>query len=235
MKNRTVIGIICIAAALVFAFGAVPLINAVSEGKTEAAVAVTDTDKGHLITEAGIEMKTVHSSDLPPDAVTDPSQIIGKYASCDIKAGAVIMSSMCSSSGISADTVLSSLDGSRQAVSITLDSFASGLSGKLEGGDIVSAVVSDGGTASIPKELKYLKVIAVTFSSGRDTDDDMPDDENYSPPVTATLLANAVQSRMLAQYEHGGYIHLCLVYRGSAENADAFLAAQDEVFSGGTE
>lgn len=233
MKNRTVTGIICIVAALIFAFGAVPLINAISEGKTTALTAVKDIEKGHVFCEEDFTAKTVHSSDLPENYISDTEDIMGLYASCDIKSGALLQSSMLSKDGANPSAVLSSLNGEKQAISITLDTLASGISGSIKSGDIVSAIVSDGGGAVIPKELKYLKVITATYSDGRDINEERPEDENYTPPATVTLLANSVQSGMLAQYEHNGYIHLSLVYRGSSETADRFIAVQDAEFNGG--
>ena len=52
---------------------------------------------------------------------------------------------------------------------MTIKSFASGLSGKLQSGDIVSVIAADykkQGATVIPAELKYVEVISVTASSG---------------------------------------------------------------------
>ncbi len=48
-------------------------------------------------------------------------------------------------------------------------------------------------------------------------------------PSTVTLLVSPEQSRVLAELEADGKLHLTLVYRGSRENADRFLAVQNEV------
>jgi hypothetical protein len=63
------------------------------------------------------------------------------------------------------------LTGEKQAISVSVKSFAAGLSGKLVSGDIVSIVAPDykkQGVTVIPPELQYVEVIAVTAGSGYD-------------------------------------------------------------------
>ena len=56
------------------------------------------------------------------------------------------------------------------------------------------------------------------------------EDGSYTPPSTVTLLVNATQAKLLAEYEETT-INCVLVYRGSEENAQKFLDKQDEYFS----
>jgi pilus assembly protein CpaB len=128
---------------------------------------------------------------------------------------------------IGAEDVYKSLDGSKQAISITLDGFAGGLSGKLMNGDIVSVIVSAEGKTSIPVELRYVRVITTTSSRGNNVGEV---DRDGELPSTATLLVNETQATMLAKYELGGKLRLTLVYRGSAETAAQFLDVQEAVF-----
>ena len=121
-------------------------------------------------------------------------------------------------------------------MSITIKSFATGLSGKLQSGDIVSVVAPDfkkQGQTVIPPELKYVEVIGVTASSGYDanTGEAPSEEDERELPSTVTLLVSPEQSRVLAELEADGKLHLTLVYRGSSENADRFLAVQNEVIA----
>ena len=50
-------------------------------------------------------------------------------------------------------------------------------------------------------------------------------------PATVTLLAAPAQTKLLAELETDSKIHLVLVYRGSTENADKFIAKQDNYLS----
>ena len=129
---------------------------------------------------------------------------------------------------------LYSLDGSQQAISVSIKSFAEGLSGKLQSGDIVSVIAPDykqQGQTVVPAELQYVEIISVTASSGYDANTGAPADEEEDKelPDTVTLLVSPEQAKVLAELEAEGTIHLALVYRGDRKNAEKFLAAQDEI------
>ena len=89
------------------------------------------------------------------------------------------------------------------------------------------------GTTEILPELKYMEVIAVTASSGNDANTEAQEEgEEKELPGTVTLLAAPEQSKLLAELEAEGKIHLSLVYRGERENAEKFVAAQGSILKG---
>lgn len=51
MKNRTLIGIVCIILAVVIIFGVSPMINKMTEGKTEVVSFAKNISQGAAITE----------------------------------------------------------------------------------------------------------------------------------------------------------------------------------------
>ena len=127
------------------------------------------------------------------------------------------------------------LTGEKRAISITIPSFAGGLSGKLISGDIVSIIAVDykeKGETVVPEELQYVEVIAVTDKKGNDdeTVTVKPDGkEETELPETLTLLVTPMQANILAELEAEGEIHVALVYRGTAENAQKFISAQEKL------
>lgn len=129
---------------------------------------------------------------------------------------------------------LYNLTGKKRAISITIPSFAGGLSGKLISGDIVSVIAIDykeKGETVVPEELQYVEVIAVTDKKGNDdeTVTVKPDGEEETElPETVTLLVTPEQANILAELEAEGEIHVALVYRGTAENAQKFISAQEK-------
>lgn len=134
----------------------------------------------------------------------------------------------------SASDVFSSLDGTKVAVSFTLDSFAAGLSGKLQNGDIISLIVldKDTGRAVIPPAFRYVRVITTTTAGGVEQDSVVKnDDGTYSLPSTVTVLVSDLQARLLTQYEDGYTVQAALVYRGDRTVANRFIEAQDRYFS----
>ena len=232
MKNRTIIGIVCIVLALVVTFAVAPLVNKLSDSRTDIVRLKNDIVQGHMIQESDIEVVTVGSTGLPTNIITKKEAVVGKFAACDLKANTDLLQSMISDKSDSADDVFHTLDG-KKAISITISSFAGGLSGKLENGDIVSLVIFENETneATIPGGLTYVKVITTTTAEGFDKDELTPnEDGTYELPTTLTLLVNPTQAKMLVEYENRGVIHADLVYRGDSKTAQKFLDAQDLYF-----
>ena len=233
MKNRTIIGIVCIVLALVVTFAVAPLVNKLSDSRTDIVRLKNDIVQGHMIQESDIEVVTVGSSGLPTNIITKKEAVVGKFAACDLKSNTNLLKSMISDNSDRADDVFHTLNGQKQAISITISSFAGGLSGKLENGDIISLVIFENETnqATIPKALTYVKVITTTTAEGFDKDELIPnEDGTYELPTTVTLLVNPTQAKMLVEYENKGVIHVNLVYRGDSKNAQKFLDAQEQYF-----
>ena len=228
-RNRTVIGVLCILLALIICFGVTPLFSRSASEKTEIVRVTMDIKEGDEITTEMVQTVEVGAYNLPQNLMTDKKEVIGKYATADLVAGDYILSSKLSAVPAAENAYLYNLDGKKQAISVTIKSFATGLSGKLESGDIVTVIVADyqgKGETAIPPELQYVEVISVTASSGYDANTGEVVDEKELPS-TVTLLVTTEQAKVLAELEQDSELHLALVYRGTPENAAKFIAAQD--------
>ena len=228
-RNRTVIGVLCILLALIICFGVTPLFSRSASEKTEIIRVTKDIKEGDEITAEMVQTVEVGAYNLPQNLMTDKKEVIGKYATADLAAGDYILSSKLSAVPAAENAYLYNLDGTKQAISVTIKSFATGLSGKLESGDIVTVIVADyqgKGETAIPPELQYVEVISVTASSGDDANTGEVVDEKELPS-TVTLLVTTEQAKVLAELEQDSELHLALVYRGTPENAAKFIAAQD--------
>lgn len=223
MKNRTVIGIICIVAAMLITFGLGPLTNKVTENRAEVVRVKDFVPKGSLIYLENLEKVTVGTFNMTGGVLTDVNEIAGRYAASDLYKGDYVFSDKLKESGNTAEDVFTALDGSKQAVSISVSSYAAGVSGKLENGDIITLFVYSGGEVITPPELRYLRVITTTAASGLDKDEQADREQ----PVTITLLATRRQAELLTLYENSGKLSCSLVFRGSTEDADRFIAEQD--------
>ena len=227
-RNRTVIGVLCILLALIICFGVTPLFSRSASEKTEIVRVTMDIKEGDEITAEMVQTVEVGAYNLPQNLMTDKKEVVGKYATADLAAGDYILSSKLSAVPAAENAYLYNLDGTKQAISVTIKSFAVGLSGKLESGDIVTVIVADyqgKGETSIPPELQYVEVISVTASSGYDANTGEVVDEKELPS-TVTLLVTTEQAKVLAELEQDSELHLALVYRGTPENAAKFIAAQ---------
>ncbi len=233
MKNRTIIGIVCIVLALVVTFAVAPLVNRMAESKIDIVRMTKDVVQGHQISENDIEVVKVGGYNLPADVILKKENVVGRFATTDLKAGDYLLPSKLTSTSDKANDVFRTLDGTKQAISITIQTFAGGLSGKLQNGDIVQLVVyeNDRSEAFIPGGLTYVKVITTTTAEGADKDElTVNEDGTYELPSTVTLLVNQAQAKLLVEYENKGRIHADLVYRGDEATAQKFLEAQDEYF-----
>ena len=234
LKNRTVIGVVCIVLSLIICFAVTPLFNRTISEKTEIVRVVKPSKLGEEITADKVKTVEVGGYNLPADVIRNLDTAIGKFASADLAAGDYIISSKIADEPAAENAYLYNLTGEKQAISVTVKAFANGLSGKLMSGDIVSVIAPDykkQGVTVIPAELQYVEVIAVTANSGYDanTGEKLDEDTDKELPSTVTLLVTPEQSRVLAELEADGKMHLSLVYRGSEKNAAEFIAAQEAV------
>lgn len=233
IKNRTVIGVICIVLSLIISFGLTPLFNKSVSQRTEIVRAVKEIKSGDEITKDMVQVVEVGGYNLPDNIIRTKETVIGKYALSDLGIGDYILNTKLSDIPAAENAYLYNLDGSKQAISITIKTFANGLSGKLQSGDIVSVIAPDykkQGETVIPSELKYVEVISVTASSGYDanTGEQIVEDDRELPS-TVTLLVRPEQGNILAELEADSKSHLSLVYRGTPENTRKFIEIQEEI------
>ena len=232
MKNRTAIGIVCIILAVAVTFVVSPLVNNISDKKTEVVRFTADVSHGTEIKDTDIELVEISNSALPEKVIKDKNAVVGKYATTDIFKGDFATESKVTDNANTASDIMASLKGDKVAMSITINSFAGGLSGKLENGDIVSIYVTnkDDETEN-PAALKYVKVITTTTSGGIDENDVVEnEDGSFELPTTITVLVSVEQAKILANYEESATMHVALVYRGDDATANKFLKAQDDYF-----
>lgn len=235
-KNRTVIGVLCILLSLVICFGVAPLFNKSVSQKAEIVRVTREIRAGDLIMADMVTVAEVGGYNLPDGVIRQLDTVVGRYAIADLAAGDYILPAKLSDNPAAENIYLYSLDGTRQAISVTIKSFANGLSGKLQSGDIVNIIAADyrkQGVTVIPPELQFVEVISVTASSGYDANTgERTDEDEKELPSTVTLLVTPEQSKALAELEADGKLHLSLVYRGTPENAALFIEAQDEIIAG---
>lgn len=232
-RNKIILGIACIVLSLFICFGLTPMFNEAVSSKVSIVRLTKDVAIGDEITSSMLQTIEVGGYNLPNEVIKNKENIIGKYATVDMKKSDYILASKLSDVPIAEYGYLEEFTGDKRAISVTLRTFASGLSGKLQMGDIVSVYVADYGDKKetlSPIELKYVEVLAVTLGTGYDTyQNETEEGEEKELPTTITLCVSERQALMLADLEVNGKIHLAFVYRGSSDNAKAFLMKQNEV------
>lgn len=235
-KNRMVVGVLCIVLSLLICFGLTPLFNKGISQKTEIVRVTKAIKVGEVITQDKVKTVEVGGYNLPENVIRTKANAVGTYALADLSIGDYIINTKVSKTPSAENAYLYHLDGSKQAISITIKSFANGLSGKLQSGDIVSVIAPDykkQGATVIPPELKYVEVISVTASNGYDanTGEQETSKDEKELPSTVTLLVTPEQGNLLASLESDGKTHLSLVYRGEESNVKKFLEMQSKVLN----
>ena len=87
MKNRTAIGIVCIILAVAVTFVVSPLVNNISDKKTEVVRFVADVSHGTEIKDTDVELVKISNSALPEKVIKDKKMVVGKFATADIFKG----------------------------------------------------------------------------------------------------------------------------------------------------
>ena len=236
IKNRKAVGILCIAVSLIFGFVIFPLASRAAGGTVPVVRASTEIPAGTRITAGMLETVNMGKQNLPSQVETDMADVIGKYAAVDISQEDIITQAKTQMIG----SMFNLKDG-EMLMSVAIRSLADSVSGKLQGGDVVSVFVpqSNSGTgtssgiteAQYPPELEFVQVASVTASNGKDTDMNQVQTASGSTdtnlPAAVTLVVTEKQAKILAGLENSA-LHFALVCRGNDEKAQTLLNRQSK-------
>ena len=160
LKNRTVIGVLCIILSLVICFAVTPLFNQSISEKTEIVRVVKPVKLGEEITADKIKTVEVGGYNLPDDVVKNLDTAIGKYASADLAVGDYIIASKIADEPAAENAYLYSLTGEKQAISVSVKAFANGLSGKLDVAHFVGVELAHDWQSRTAKTVRAAKAVA---------------------------------------------------------------------------
>lgn len=237
MNNRFIYGILSIVLAAIIAFIAIPAVTSKTSSTCEIVRMKNTVTRGTLITADDIELVEVGGFNLPDSVARKLEDVIGTYAAADLYSGDYLLPEKVSSVPLSSDLVLNEIPDGKVAISITTQTLATGLSDKLQDGDIIRLYHYDDENVLEPvtdiPELRFVKVLAVTDSKGLDIDYTTPPekDEERQQTATITVLATPEQAMLLTRYENEGLLHVALINRGNAELAEELLDRQDEILT----
>ena len=233
MNSRFIYGICSIVLAAIIAFIAIPAVSARTNGKTEIVRVTQTVQRGAVFSSDMVEVIEVGEYNLPGNVARTLEDVVGMYCVTDLAPGDYILGSKVSSTPISSDIELNNLPSGKVAISVTVKSLASGLSDKLQAGDIIRFYHFLDFSLDIP-ELQFVKVLSVTDAKGYNVDNaEVPDpnaEEEKAQSATITVLASPGQAQILTRMENEGNLHVALVSRGSPELSAELLEQQEEYF-----
>lgn len=227
LNNRFLFGMLSLLLAAIIAFVALPTIARQTNGKTEIVRITQPVMKGEQITAANTEVVEVGSFNLPPNIARSLDDVNGLYATADLAQGDYILTTKISLAPISSDAALNNIPDRMVAISLTVKTLASGLSDKLQPGDIIR-IYHFLDTAKEVPELRYVRVLSVTDASGINVDNtrELAEDEEKQQSATITVLASPEQARIITALENDGVAHVALISRGNDSLAEELLAEQ---------
>lgn len=228
LNNRFIFGLLSLLLAAVTAFVALPVIARQTNGKTEIVRVTTVIPKGETVSADNTETVEVGSYNLPPNIARNLDDVKGLYATADLSPGDYILPSKVSPVPVSSDVALNSIPSGKVAISLTIQTLASGLSDKLQPGDIIR-IYHFLDTATEVPELRFVKVLSVTDAGGMNVDNTREplEDEEKQQSATITVLASPEQARVITLLENDGIAHVALVSRGNEKLAEELLAEQE--------
>jgi len=232
-KNRFVIGALCIIAALLIAFFALPSLQNSSQGAYVSAVRMKQPiEAGAQLTAELLETVSIPET-LVEGSISDISSVVGQYSVTDLYTGDYLTAQKLSPTLVEQNSFPAGTARGKTIVSVTLPTLASGVSGHLLPGDVVTVIALPKGSvnqslgvepeteetdlscAVIYPELRYIEVCMVTASDGADSSVEAQPDEDTknSLPVTVSFYATEQQALLLAELENQSIIHLAFVAR----------------------
>lgn len=189
----------------------------------EVVRAKTDIVQGKAITDDDIELIKVSKYNLASNVITDKENVVGKFASVNMKTGDYIFTSKLSKTAMGTDTQLANLKDGQVAISFSVDSLAAGLSNKLQGGDVIRLYSYDSQTGvQEHPNLLYVSVLSVSDSTGAEANKDASTTTAYA---TITISATPEQAKDVIHLENMGTIYVSFLTR-NMETATQLLAKQ---------
>ena len=233
LNNRFIFGILSLLLAAVIAFVALPTIARQTNGKEEIVRITQPVLKGEQISSENAEVVEVGGYNLPSNIAHQLSDVNGLYATADLAVGDYILTSKISSVPVSSDVALNSIPSGKVAISLTVKTLASGLSDKLQPGDIIRIyhfLDTAVGSEMCIRDRRFVKVLSVTDSDGINVDNakEPTEDEEKQQSATITVLASPEQAKIITGLENDGVAHVALISRNNDKLADELLAEQDK-------
>ena len=116
-KNRTVLGIFCIAVSLIICFAITPLVNAGLSKKVTIVRFNRQVNEGEEITRSMLDEVEVGNHNLPENVIRNIADVEGKYLTATVYAGDYILTDKISDEPAAENKYLYSLNGEKQAKS----------------------------------------------------------------------------------------------------------------------
>ena len=141
LKNKFLIGSLCIMLGLLVSFLAIPQIQAREKQTLVQSVRlIQNVKKGDIITDSQVEIVSIDQTLLPSHALVSLSSISSRYAAADLFAGDFLTTTKLMDGDKASNPIQLATAKGLTIISITLPTLSSGVSGMIRPGDVVTVM-----------------------------------------------------------------------------------------------
>ena len=197
LKNRVVIGLFCLALALIVGFVAVPVINNLTSQTVGVVRVNQDVGMGVQITEEMLEVVEVGKINLPENTARKTSDIVGLYATTDMKKSDMVTGVKVTDKLTLPENKIRQMKSTERLVTINiggnvLDSFLPN--------DVVGVYTyNKNGNCVVVPELENISVVSMSTAEGVNilySSQKAADGSNLKP-TRITFILNDIQARKM--------------------------------------
>lgn len=216
IRNKFVIGILCIAIGVTVGFVLLPRSQESEVAMTQAVRLRADVEAGTRLEADMLEKVSVSSASVPGGAHSAPEAFLGRYAATSLFAGDILTEAKVRDTLV--DPVAAGAAKGKQLVSVTVPSLSAGVSGLLRPGDVVSVMV----TSKVTQFNQQLGLMAVTEQSNLEPGESTEVGEQ----AEQTLLSSVHRQSQTIIPDELRYLEVCKIT--SSDGTDALVnAAKD--------
>ncbi len=226
IRNKFIIGILCIAIGVTAGFILLPRSQRNEISMTQVVRLTQNVKAGEKLTEENLETTTIPAANVPSGASSSVDTYRGKYAVTQLFAGDILTATKVRDTLV--DPVAAGAAKGKQLVSLTVPTLTAGVSGTLLPGDVVTIMV----TSKVTQFNQQLGLLVATEQSTIATTPESEDGEgedsdgDINSGINQTLISSIQKESETYIPEELRYLEVCKVT--SSDGTDALVnAAKD--------
>lgn len=226
IRNKFIIGILCIAIGVTAGFILLPRSQRSEISMTQVVRLTQNVKAGEQLTAENLETTTIPAANVPGGASSSVDTYRGKYAVTQLFAGDILTATKVRDTLV--DPVAAGAAKGKQLVSLTVPTLTAGVSGTLLPGDVVAIMV----TSKVTQFNQQLGLLVATEQSTIATTPESEDGEgedsdgDINSGINQTLISSIQKESETYIPEELRYLEVCKVT--SSDGTDALVnAAKD--------
>ena len=219
IRNKFIIGILCIAIGVTAGFVLLPKSQNSEISMTQVVRLTHNVKAGEKLTAENLETTTIPAASVPSGASSSVDVYRGKYAVTQLFAGDILTANKVRDTLV--DPVAAGAAKGKQLVSLTIPTLTAGVSGTLLPGDVVAIMV----TSKVTQFNQQLGLLVTTEQSTITTpeseDGEEQETDNAGSGISQTLYSSIQKESETSIPEELRYLEVCKIT--SSDGTDALV------------